>query len=211
MKFFYFIRKLILEKKWIAGISFILAIAVFEPIPFGSKMGDMPPYFTARLLVRAFPAMEDMSMLYLLIPSLFFAIIAFLQILERKFNKIAFPIVLIGFLYFPLTIFCHNSFPYAYGYILWFLFIFYLGVNLWLVSVNFFYSSAITAIFWDLGAALLAFYDRVPVIGVPYCFRPGLKPIVIITIDLIFIMVFSILWLIKFNLIKRWNLFETYD
>lgn len=211
MKFFSSFRKLVLDKKWIAGISFIFAMAFFEPVSFGNKMGDMPPYFTSRILIRAFPMLENVSMLYLLVPSLIFAIIAFLPVLERKFDKAAFVIVLAGFLYFPLTIFCHNAFPYAYGYILWFLFIFYMGINLWLKSVNYFYSSAIAAVFWDLGAALLAFSDRVPIIGVPYCFKPGLKPIVIIIIDLTGITIFFFLWLIKFNLIKRWNLFETYD
>lgn len=204
-----YLKKFFYEKKYISGICFILALAIAEPIPFGNKMADMPPYFTARILVRIFPSLKDVSMFYLLIPSIILAIIAVLPILERKFNKLAFFLIVIGLFYFPLTIFFRKVI--SYGYILWFLAPFFFGINLWLRSVNYFYSSAITAVFWDLGAALLAFYDGVPVIGVPYYFNPGFRPIIIIIIDTTIILIFSYLWFIRFNLIKKWNLFETYE
>lgn len=209
--------KFINNRKYIAGVCFILFFIFSESIPLGAKIADVPTNFTVQFFLMPFPFLKDLSMIYLLIPSSFFLFIAVLPIFERElrldplpYAKILYPLLLAaGFSFYPLIYLFKASHFATY---LWsILIVSWIGINLWIRSLNYFYSSAISAFLWDLGAAVLAFFQGIPKIGVPY--HSGLSPIVIIFIDLALAATFSFLWWKRMDFGKRfgWEWLEAYE
>lgn len=202
----YRFAKFVNKRKYIAGICFILFWVFSESLPFGAKIADVPKTFTVNFFLMPFPFIKEAPMLYLLIPSLIFLSIAFFPVFERNINYLSILLIIIGLSFFPIAcIFGGYFLLWAVPFASW------LGINHWIRSLDYFYSSAIAGLMWDLGGAVLPLLYGMQTIGVPY--HPGLPPITIIFIDVSLIAVFSVLWWKKGWIAgkAKWKLLRYYE
>lgn len=201
------------KRKYIAGTCFSLSLIFSEPIPIlglGARIRDIPKIATVQFFLRPFPFLRDFSIFLLFIPAVICFLIAVLPILRRGFNCFYFFLLIAGLSFYPLVHIYHGY----YSPLLWsILFLSWLGVNLWIRSWDYFYSSSIVAFLWDFGTAIQALWYKIPALGVPY--YPNVPVNRIIAIDVFLILLFFVLWFKKKSvsnfLTRKMKLFRNFE
>ena len=192
------------RNNFICGIGLILFFLFSESIPFGNKISDTPPIFSVNLFLKLFPFLYDMAMLLLLIPSIIFLFIALLPLTIKKIKLVYFVLFLVGFLFFPILYIDINYFGFVWqdaSFIWCILFLSFAGLSFLYKDKNFVYAAAITALFWDFGAAYIAhFWMNLSQIPTPY--SPNLSPAAVMFIDMFFVVLLLILWWRKADFFK---------
>jgi hypothetical protein len=174
------------------GLCLILFFMFSEPIPFGTHLGDMPIHFTANWFVPV--SARGVSMSWLFIPALLSLAGAVLPIFHRRWNWIAFILLLPAAVFYALI--WRSREPLGGWYPWLILAIPFFGMNIWVWSVDYFYASAVASLFWDLGAAIIGVRLNLPWIPEPY--GPHIAPVFSVVFDLTMSAFLVFLWWKRF-------------
>jgi hypothetical protein len=175
-------------KNALSGVSLILFFVFSEPIPFGSRIADMPVHFTVHYFLPESAA--ELPMALLGIPALAFLVVAFLPVRRRKWNWVAFALLLPAAIFHALI--WRSPEPLG-GWYPWLLLLFpFAGMNLWVRSVDYFYAACVADGFWDMGAAIRGLRLGLPWVPEPYA--PQVPPLLSVSLDVALVLLFALLW-----------------
>ncbi len=187
-------------KSALSGASLILFLVFSEPIPLAKTLSDTPRFFTAHLFLDLLPpAWLRASSLWLLVPSAFFLFAAFLPARKLKLETLPLVFIFIGFLFFPLAYFIHDSVN--VGPLWGILFFIWLGLNLWFRSVDYFYASVACAFLWDMGAGVQGVMFNIPSLPEPY--GNHIPPRVVVAVDAALVLMTCLFWKLRFDIGKK--------
>ncbi len=179
-------------KSSLCGAALILFLVFSEPVPLAKTLADTPRFFTAHLFLDLLPlSWLHASSIYLLIPSFLFLFAAFLPARKLKLEILPLIFIFIGFSFFPLAYFIHDSVNVGP---LWnILFLVWLGLNLWFRDIDYFYASAVCAFLWDMGAGVQGVLYHIPSLPEPY--GNHIPPRVVVAVDFTAVLFMCLLWL----------------
>lgn len=172
----------------LGGLALVLFFLFSEPIPFGPRLGDAPPFFTVNAVLpettRAWP------MAVLLVPSALCLAVALRPLARRPFDGPCFVLTLPALAFYALVWRSGDALGTWY---LWLLLVApWAGLNLWVRSIDYFYASCVAAPLWDAGAALFGLARGMPFVPEPYA--PAVPPLVSLAIDTALVTFFAVLW-----------------
>ena len=175
-------------KNALCGACLVLFFIFSEPIPFGTRIADMPVHFTVHYFLPDSAAEWPMSIL--LVPSLIFLLVALLPLRRRPWDWLSFVLLL------PAAVFAvviWRSDAEAGGWYPWLLLVLpWAGMNLWVRSIDYFYATCVAAPLWDMGAAIRGL--RLGLEWVPEPYAPQVPPLLAIGIDAALVVLFVVLW-----------------
>lgn len=195
----------------LSGFCLILFFIFSEAIPLGGTMADLPRLFTIQFFVP--DALNNFSVLWLLLPSSIFLAIALYPMMPRPPLLEHALLIIVGFSFYPIVFFFREYVQHPYtnegsDALIWaLLFVAWIGLILWSRSRDFLWASAAAAPLWDMGAAIRGVMLDVERIGVPY--HQGLPPKIVILIDAMLCLLCLFLWWKNVNPLplaeKRWK------
>lgn len=171
-----------------SGLALVLFFLFSEPIPFGPRLGDAPPFFSVNAFLPA--ATRDWPMALLVVPSALGLAVALRPLRRRPWDWLGFALVLPVVPFYVLV--WRSRDPLASWY-LWLLLVApWAGLNLWVRSIDYFYASCVAAPLWDMGAALFGLAHGMAIVPEPYA--PAVPPWVSVAVDLALVALFTTLW-----------------
>ncbi|HVN63770.1 MAG TPA: hypothetical protein VMT58_03985 [Candidatus Binataceae bacterium] len=172
----------------VQGACLILFFMFSEPIPFGSRLRDMPVHFSANWFIPDSARGAPMSWLF--IPALVALTGAFMPILHRRWNWPAFVLLLPAIVFYGLIWGSHETLG---GWYPWLILVLpFAGMNLWVRNVDYFFASSIAAMLWDGGAAARGLFLGLNWIPEPYA--PHVPPLFSLAFDLTISVLLAIAW-----------------
>ncbi len=192
------------RRKWLAGPCLALFFVFSEFIPLAGTVDDIRKQslmLSVNYFLDPFPALGPMPALLLGVPAAAFLLVSLLPLLERKFSPGLFALFLSGFSFYPVLYLSRGTWfePLVWAILLAPI----VALNLWVRSIDYFYSMVVGLLFMDLGAAVRGYWLGLPAIGVPY--SPALAPAAIIAIDTTLLAAAALLWWRGVDFGKRWG------
>jgi hypothetical protein len=181
-------------RRGLAGFSLIGFLAVAEVIPVSSTLGGCPRFFTAHLVLHALPrSTAAVSSLCLAPIAACLLVAALLPARGKGFRRAPIAMLVAGLSFFPLAAAipgAENIGP------LWLLLaLVWLGANLLVRDVDYFYGTILGAFLWDLGAGIQGLVYGMH--GLPEPYGNGVSPAIVTTADGVLIIAASVLWRIR--------------
>ena len=175
-------------KDALCGVSLILFFLFSEPLPFGSRLSDMPVHFTAHYFLPESAGGLPMSIL--LVPSIVFLVVALLPLRRRRWDWLSFTLLLPAFVFHALVWRTHEPLG---GWYPWLLLVLpWAGINLWVRSIDYFHATCVAAPLWDMGAAIRGLRLGLPWVPEPYA--PRVSPLLSVGVDVVLVSLFAVLW-----------------
>lgn len=172
----------------LGGLALVLFFLFSEPIPFGPRLADAPPFFTVNAVLPA--SARSCPMAVLLVPSALCLALALRPLARRPFDPPCFLLTLPAVAFYALVWRSQDALGTWY---LWLLLVApWAGLNLWVRSIDYFYASCVAAPLWDAGAALFGMARGMPFVPEPYA--PAVPPWVSLAIDTALVTFFAVLW-----------------
>ena len=175
-------------KNALCGVALVLFFIFSEPIPFGSRISDMPVHFTVHYFLPE--AAAGWPMAILLIPSIVFLILALLPLRRRGWDWLSFVLLLPAVVFQVLVWQSHEPLGGCYPWLL--LVLPWAGMNLWVRSIDYFYATCVAAPFWDMGAAIRGLRLGLPWVPEPYA--PQVAPRLAVSLDVALVLLCAYLW-----------------
>jgi hypothetical protein len=180
----------------LAGIALIGFLAVAEVIPVSSTLGDCPRFFTAHLVLHELPrGTADASSLWLAPIAACLLVLALLPGLSRGMRPAPAVILLAGLSFFSAAAAIPNAENVGPLWLL--LGLVWLGANLLVRDVDYFYGTVVGAFLWDLGAGVQGLAYGVH--GLPEPYGNGVSPVFVTAVDCVLIVAASVLWRIRLD------------
>jgi hypothetical protein len=175
-------------KNALCGIALVLFFVFSEPIPFGTRIADMPVHFTAHYFLPE--AAAGLPMALLLVPSIACLAVALLPLCGRGWDWLSFVLLLPAAVFHLLV--WRNPEPLG-GWYPWLLLVLpWAGMNLWVRSIDYFYATCVAAPLWDMGAALRGLRLGLPWVPEPYA--PQVPPLLSVGLDVGLVVLVAVLW-----------------
>lgn len=178
----------------IQGFSLVLFIWIaVEVIPYRPNLNALPPFFTLRTLVEIYPPIASVSTFWFLPVALLFFLIAIWPIMSRPVDWGSSLLVCIGLVGIPLSIYFKQE-AWA-SYLGSFPVLIFIGVNLWVRHVDYFYSGLLAGSCFDGISAYRAL--RGGLSTVPQFYDPDASISTVLIIDSVVALGVLFLWIIK--------------
>lgn len=190
--------------KWIAGVCYVLSLIFSEFIPLAGTVDDVRKQslmLSVNFFLDPFPGLGPMPAWVLGIPAAIFLAVSLLPLLERKFSPGLCALFLAGFAFYPVLYLFKGTWFEA---LVWSILLApIVALNLWVRSLDYFYSMVAALLLMDLGAAVRGHWLGLQTIGVPY--SPALAPAAITAIDSGLFFAALLLWWRRVDFGKRFG------